>query len=111
MAKGKRAEWARLPEAAKGFFTVAMVVAMVFGFKLHAPTNEHGLFEKWAFAPANQSDVTLAHELLEGLEDELVWGDPTLAPLPVRQSVRTWLERTTGNIGSPCPQTHCVELQ
>lgn len=52
---------------------------MVFGFRLHAPTNEYGLFE-WAFAPANQSDVTLAHELLEGLEDKLVWGDPTLAP-------------------------------
>ena len=27
------------------------------------------------FAPANQSDVTLAHELLEGLNDTLVLGD------------------------------------
>jgi IS5 family transposase len=48
---------------------------MVFGFKLHALTDAQGLFKKWAFAPANHSDVTLAGELLEGLEDELVLGD------------------------------------
>lgn len=71
VAKGKRAEWARLPEAAKGFSTMGMV----FGFKLHALTDEQGLFEKWAFAPANHSDVLLAGELLEGLEKHLVLGD------------------------------------
>ena len=71
IAKGKRADWAKLPEAAKGFSTMGMV----FGFKLHALTNAQGLFEKSAFAPANQSDVTLAHELLEGLEQHLVLGD------------------------------------
>ena len=71
IAKGKRAEWAKLPEATKGFSTMGMV----YGFKLHALTNEQGLFEKWAFAPANQSDITLAHELLEGLEQHLVLGD------------------------------------
>ncbi len=71
VAKGKRADWAKLPEAAKGFSTMGMV----YGFKLHALTNEQGLFEKWAFAPANQSDVILAHELLEGCNDTLVLGD------------------------------------
>jgi len=71
IAKGKRADWAKLPEAAKGFSTMGMV----FGFKLHTLTNEQGLFEKWAFAPANHSDVTLAGELLEGLEKHLVLGD------------------------------------
>ncbi len=71
VAKGKRAEWAKLPEAAKGFSTMGMV----FGFKLHALTNEQGLFEKWAFAPANHSDVTLAGELLEGMSNQLVVGD------------------------------------
>ena len=50
-------------------------MGMVFGFKLHALTNGQGLFEKWAFAPADESDVTLAHELLEGLEQHLVLGD------------------------------------
>lgn len=71
IAKGKRALWAKLPGAAKGFSTMGMV----YGFKLHALTNEQGLFERWAFAAANQSDVTLAHELLEGLEDHLILGD------------------------------------
>lgn len=71
VAKGKRAEWARLPGASKGFSTMGMV----YGFKLHALTNEQGLFEKWAFASANESDVTLAHELLEGCKDMLVLGD------------------------------------
>jgi hypothetical protein len=60
IAKGKRADWAKLPEAAKGFSTMGMM----FGFKLHALTNEQGLFEKWAFTPANHSDVMLAGELL-----------------------------------------------
>ena len=41
IAKGKRAAWAKLPEASKGFSTMGMV----FGFKLHALTNEQGLFE------------------------------------------------------------------
>ncbi len=71
IAKGKRAEWAKLPEAAKGFSTMGMV----YGFKLHALTDEQGLFEKWAFAPANHSDVTLAGELLEGMSNQLVVGD------------------------------------
>lgn len=54
VAKGKRAEWA-IPalqgtgclEASKGFSTMGMV----YGFKLHALTNEQGLFERWGFAP------------------------------------------------------------
>lgn len=71
IAKGKRAEWAKLPEATKGFSTMGMV----YGFKLHALTNGQGLFEKWASAPANESDITLAHELLEGLEQHVILGD------------------------------------
>ena len=76
IAKGKRADWAKLPEASKGFSTMGMV----FGFKLHALTNEQGLFERWAFATANQSDVTLAGELLEGLDKHLVLDDKHAHP-------------------------------
>lgn len=68
IAKGKRAEWARLPEARKGFSTMGMV----YGFKLHALVNEHGLFERWGFASANHHEAKLAPELLEGLEQEVV---------------------------------------
>ena len=56
VTKGKRAEWAKLPEASKGFSTMGMV----YGFKFYALTDERGLFEKWSFAPANHSDMTLA---------------------------------------------------
>ena len=71
VAKGKRASWSKFPEAAKGFSTMGMV----FGFKLHALTSVEGLFERWAFAAANHADVTLARELIEGLEGELILGD------------------------------------
>ena len=71
IAKGKRASWAKFPEASKGFSTMGVV----YGFKLHALTNQQGLFEKWVFAPANESDVTLAAQLLEGYQDHLVLGD------------------------------------
>ncbi len=71
VAKGKRASWSRFLGATKGFSTMGMV----FDFKLHAITTEEGLFERWGFAPANESDVRLAHELLEGLEEELVLSD------------------------------------
>lgn len=50
-------------------------MGMAFGFKLHVLINEQGLFEKWAFAPANQSEVTLASELLEGIEEHLILRD------------------------------------
>ena len=71
VAKGKRASWSCFLGAAKGFSTMGMV----FGFKLHAVTTEAGLFERWAFAAANESDVRLARALLEGLEAEPVLGD------------------------------------
>ena len=71
VAKGKRSSWSQFPEARKGFSTMGMV----FGFKLHALTNLEGLFERWAFAAANQADVRLAQELIEGLEGHLVLGD------------------------------------
>ena len=50
-------------------------MGMVFGFKLHALTNIDGLFERWAFAAANHADVTIARELTEGLDEDLVVGD------------------------------------
>ena len=50
-------------------------MGMVFGFKLHALTSVEGLFERWAFAAANHADVTLAKELMEGLEEEVIVGD------------------------------------
>ncbi|MDE0527914.1 MAG: transposase [Truepera sp.] len=68
---GKRSSWSKFPEARKGFSTMGMV----FGFKLHALTSVEGLFERWAFAAANHTDVRLARELIEGLEGQLVLGD------------------------------------
>jgi hypothetical protein len=104
--EGKRAEWAKLPEASKGFSTIGMV----YGFKLHALTDEQGLFKKWAFAPANQSDVTLAHELLEGLEQHVVIGDKayigSTACTPKRKNMpqvgdwQSWMSRTRKRIES-----------
>jgi hypothetical protein len=106
IAKGKRAEWAKLPEAAKGFSTMGMV----YGFKLHALTNEQGLFEKWAFAPSNESDVTLAYELLEGLEQHVVLGDkayigsaactPKRKNMPQESGWQSWMSRARKRIES-----------
>lgn len=55
VAKGKRHQWAKLPEAQRGFSTLGPV----FGFKLHAVVTLEGLFERWGFAPANESDLTV----------------------------------------------------
>ena len=106
IAKGRRADWARLPEAAKGFSTMGMV----YGFKLHALTNEQGLFEKWAFAAANESDVTLAHALLEGLEQHVVLGDkaylgsaactPKRKNMPQEGSWQRWMSKARKRIES-----------
>ncbi len=106
IAKEKRASWAKLPEASKGFSTMGMV----FGFKLHALTNEQGLFEKWAFAPANESDVTLAAQLLEGYEDHLVLGDkaylgstactPKRKNMAQQDSWQPWMRRARKRIES-----------
>ncbi len=79
VAKGKRASWAKLPEAEKGFSTMGMV----FGFKLHALTTAAGLFKRWAFVPANTSDVVVGRELVVGLEDEVVLGDKAYVGSPV----------------------------
>ncbi len=85
-------------------------MGMVFGFKLHALTNEQGLFERWAFAPANQSDVTLAGELLEGLEDHVVLGDkayigssactPKRKNMPQEGSWQRWMSKARKRIES-----------
>ena len=69
--KGKRASWAKLPEAEKGFSTMGMV----FGFKLHALVSEAGLFRRWLFAPASCSDVRAGRELTQDLEGDRVLGD------------------------------------
>ncbi len=71
VAKGKRAERAKLPEARKGFSTMGMV----YGFKLHAVVSEHGLFEKWLFAPADVHEVPAAEQLIEGLVGKTIAGD------------------------------------
>jgi hypothetical protein len=104
IAKGKRASWAKLPEAAKGFSTMGMV----HGFKLHALTDEQGLFKKWAFAPANHSDVTLAGELLEGMSEQLVLGDkayigstactPKRKNMPQESNWQCWMNRARKRI-------------
>jgi hypothetical protein len=106
VAKGKRAQWAKLPEAAKGFSTMGMV----HGFKLHALTDEQGLFKKWAFAPANHSDVALAGELLAGMSDQLVLGDKAYigssACTPKRKNMiqednwQSWMNRARKRIES-----------
>lgn len=71
IAKGKRHQWAKCPEAEKGFSTMGMV----YGFKLHALVNTRGLFERWSFVPANVPEVNVAPDLTEGLEEELIIGD------------------------------------
>ena len=71
VAKGKRAAWAKLPEARKGFSTMGMV----YGFKLHAVVSERGLFEKWLFAPADVHEVPAAKHLIEHLEGKVIAGD------------------------------------
>ena len=106
VAKGKRASWSCFLGAAKGFSTMGMV----FGFKLHAITTEAGLFERWGFAPANAADVTLAQELLEGLEGEVVLGDKgyigSAARTPKRKGMKSeevwegWMDRARKRIES-----------
>ena len=85
VVKGKRTTWARFPDAARGFSTMGMV----FGFKLHALTSVEGLFERWAFAAANHADVTLAKELIEGLEEEVIVGDKAYIGIGVLTPARS----------------------
>ena len=70
----------------KGFSTMGMA----FGFKLHALTNLEGLFERWAFAAANQADVTRS-------SDEAAL-------------VRSWLARELTDSKSPSLASR-IELQ
>ena len=64
-------------------------MGMVFGFKLHALTSVEGLFERWAFAAANHADVTLAKELMEGLEEEVIVGDKAYIGIGVLTPARS----------------------
>lgn len=67
IAKGRRWEWAKMPEASKGFSTMGMV----WGFKLHPVVSLGGLFRRWAFVPAH------VHEsrVVEGLIGRATLGD------------------------------------
>lgn len=68
VAKGKRAGWAKCLEASKGFSTMGMV----YGFKLHALVNAHGLFERWSFTPAHHHEAAVAFALVEGVEEHII---------------------------------------
>ena len=94
---GKRSSWSKFPEARKGFSTMGMV----FGFKLHALTNLEGLFERWAFAAANQADVRLAQELIEGLEGHLVLGDKAYIGSSVLTPKRSNMPRSKNVLYGP----------
>lgn len=79
IARGKRAAWARCLEASKGFSTMGVV----YGFKLHALVNTHGLFERWAFVPAHHHEASVAPELIEGsrapiIGDKAYLGHPNI---------------------------------
>jgi len=92
VAKGKRKEWARLPEARLGFSTLGPI----FGFKLHALVTRTGLFRRWAFVSAEAADVTVARELLEGLENEVVLGDKAYLGSGAITPARAHMSRSTG---------------
>jgi hypothetical protein len=92
VAKGKRKDWARLPEARLGFSTLGPV----FGFKLHALVTCTGLFRRWAFVSADAADVTVARDLLEGLEDERVLGDKAYLGSGALTPARSSMTRDTG---------------
>jgi len=77
VAKGKCADGAKCLEASKGFSTMGMV----YGFKLHALVNEHGLFRCWSFAPAHHHEAALAPELLEGIRAPII-GDKAYLGIP-----------------------------
>lgn len=68
VAKGKRAERCKCLGAAKGFSTMGMV----YGFKLHALVNMHGLFERWSFAAADTHDTRPAPSLIEASHAKVV---------------------------------------
>lgn len=77
VAKGKRADGAKCLAASKGFSTMGMV----YGFKLHALVNLHGLFERWSFAPAHHHEASVAPELIEGLYAPVI-GDKAYLGVP-----------------------------
>jgi len=92
IAKGKRKDWARLPEARLGFSTLGPV----FGFKLHALVTRTGLFRRWAFVAADAADVTVARDLLEGIEGEVVLGDKAYLGSGAITPARRNMTRDTG---------------
>jgi hypothetical protein len=92
VAKGKRKDWARLPEARSGFSTLGPV----FGFKPHVLSTSSGLFRRWAFVSADAPDVTVARDLLEGLEDECVLGDKAYLASGAVTPARSNMTRGTG---------------
>lgn len=92
VAKGKRHLWAKCLEAERGFSTLGAV----FGFKLHALVTSEGLFYRWGFASADTADITMARELLQGLEDEVVIGDKAYIGSTAITPARKNMTRDTG---------------
>lgn len=68
VARGKRAGWAKCLGAGKGFSTMGMV----YGFKLHALVNEHGLFERWSLASAHHHEAGVAPDLVDGVQAPVI---------------------------------------
>lgn len=92
VAKGKRAEHCKCLEAAKGFSTMGMV----YGFKLHALVNMHGLFERWSFAAADTHETQLAPNLVEASNAKVVGDKAYLGVEGIITPKRKNMTRDTG---------------
>lgn len=92
VAKGKRAERCKCLEAAKGFSTMGMV----YGFKLHALVNLHGLFERWGFAAADTHETQPAPGLIEASKAKVVGDKAYLGVEGITTPKRKNMTRDTG---------------
>lgn len=92
VAKGKRAERCKCLGAAKGFSTMGMV----YGFKLHALVNMHGLFERWSFAAADTHETRPAPSLIEASHAKVVGDKAYLGVEGVITPKRKNMIRDTG---------------
>lgn len=92
VAKGKRAERCKCLEAAKGFSTMGMV----YGFKLHALVNMHGLFERWSFAAADTHETQAAPELIRASKAQVVGDKAYLGVEGIITPKRKNMNRDTG---------------
>lgn len=92
VAKGKHAERCKCLEAAKGFSTMGMV----YGFKLHALVNMHGLFERWSFAAADTHETQAAPDLIRANNAKIVGDKAYLGIEGVVTPRRRNMTRDTG---------------